>query len=333
MLSRKIHRQKISGFKNTMADLTQVKFQSWPWVFTLTTKTEQDEDRFPVLTAISDPEQDRLPPLSYKPFMLALWFLICSLVLHLAVLVMLTMFYFFPIFNIMGQWSYFTIQILPVIIGTITASFLDGMALTLTRLTPFILCASSNGAFAGDTILGQYFPNPGLFEAWRTRNWLLLSAWILCFAGDWILALKASLLNTTDNDKAIITRWALIPLIVIYGLVILLILAVMWWLRHKKLTGLRWDPVSIADHLMLFRHSNILNYFEGTDLAERDSMFEALKRLRLRLGYWIRENGDIWHGFGLMETGDSKIDMVGNTDPPRKCQYLAIPLARETQAD
>ena len=239
---------------------------------------------------------------------------------------MLARIYTLSTFNVIGQWSYFTVQILPVVIGTITAAFLKGVAFNLSRLTPFILCASSNGASAGDTILREYFPNPKLVEAWRTRNWLLLSAWILCFAGNVILAFKATLLNTTDDNKATITRWALVPLTVIYGLVALFLLALMWRFRDKKVTGLRWDPVSIADHLMLFRHSNVLNYFEGTDFAERDSMFEALKQLRLRLGYWTRENGDIWHGFGLMETGDSRIDIVGNQDSPRTCQYRAIPL-------
>lgn len=235
---------------------------------------------------------------------------------------MLIIFYFFPTFNVIGQWGYFTIQILPVIIGTITAAFLDGIAVTLSRLTPFIRCAASGGATAGDTILRNYFPNPQLVEAWKTRNLLLLSAWILCITGNVILAFKASLLNTTDDDEAIVTPWALETLTVIYGLVALFILAVMRWIRAKKSTGLRWDPVSIADHLMLFRHSNVLKYFEGTDLAERDSMLEALKGLRLRLGYWKRENGDIWHGFGLVETGDSEIGRVFNEDPPRKCQYL-----------
>lgn len=139
------------------------------------------------------------------------------------------------------------------------------------------------------------------------------------------MALKASLINARDDDAAIVTQWVLIPLIVIYGLVALLILAVMWTLRGQKSTGLRWDPVSIADHLMLFRHSNVLNYFEGTDLAEKDSIFEALKPLRLRLGYWKRENGDIWHGVGLMEKGDSTIDTTGNKDPPRKGQCSAFP--------
>lgn len=301
--------------------------------FLLITKIEQHEKKIPVLTAIDDPDRYKLPSLSYKPFTLEVWFLSCSLILSLAVLSMLIIFYFYPTFDVTSQWGYFTIKILPTVIGTITAAFLDGIALTLSRLTPFILCASSDGATAGDTILRQYFPNPDLFEILKTRNWLLLSAWSLCFAGNVILAFKASLLNTTADDEAIVTRWALIPLTVIYGLIALFVLVVMRWLREKKSTGLRWDPVSIADHLMLFRHSNVLGYFEGTDLANRRSIFKVLKRLRLRLGYWKRENGDIWHGFGLMESENSENGIIDIEEPPRKCQYFDIPIAKEIQSD
>lgn len=323
---RKIHRPKIASFKKTIEGLTQVNTQSWLWVcFALIPGTEQDEGRIPILKAIGNPEQHKLPPLSYKPFMLAPWFLICAFVFHSVILVLLALFYSYPRSNSMALWGLFARQVLPVVIGTITVLFLKGMALTLSRLSPFILCASSDGASAGDTILRQYFPGPKLAEVWKTRNCLLLSVRILYLAGNVIVAFKASLINVTNDDKAIVTQWALIPLIVIYGLIALLVLAISWTLRGKKLTGLRWDPVSIADHLMLFRHSNVLNYFEGTDLAEKDSMFETLKRLRLRLGYWKRENGDIWHGFGLMETGDSRIYTIGNKDLPRKCQYPTSP--------
>ena len=250
--------------------------------------------------------------------MLEPWFLNCSLVFHSAVLLLLILLFYFHTFNVLSQWGYFTIQILPVAIGTITASYLEGIARTLNRLTPFILCASSDGAIAGDTLLGQYFPSPSLLQAWNTRNLLLLSAWLMFIIGSLIQAFKASLLNTTSDGMAIVALWALIPISAIYCLVVIFNITVIWWLRSKKSSGLRWDPVSIADHLMLFRHSNFLTYFEGTDMANRESMFETLKHLRLRLGYWKRENGDIWHGFGMLKRGHSEVGAIGTRDPPRK---------------
>lgn len=326
---RIFHRPEVPGRLKVLA---QVNFQSWPWLFCSNFQNGADEDRTPVLKAIDNPEQHGLAPLSYKPFMLAPWFLNCAFVFNSVILVLLLLFYFVPPSNTRAQWGFFATQVLPVVIGTITVLFLKGMALTLSRLSPFILCATSNGASAGDTILRQYFPGPKLVEAWKKQNFLLLCVWILYLAGNVIVAFKAALINATDEKGLIVTHWALIPLIVIYGLIALVILTVMWTLRGKKLTGLRWDPVSIADHLMLFRHSNVLIYFDGTDLAEKDSMFEALKRLHLRLGYWERENGDIWHGFGLMETEDSRIHTIGNKDPTRKCQYPAFP-PRKTKLD
>lgn len=149
--------------------------------FALIARMEQNEDRISgALQAIDNPEQDRLPPLNYKPFMLAPWFLICAFVFNLAILAMLAIFYFLPSSNTMAQWGFFATQVLSVVIGTITVLFLKGMALTLSRLSPFILCASSNGASAGDTILRQYFPGPKLVEAWKTRNCLLLCVCGFC---------------------------------------------------------------------------------------------------------------------------------------------------------
>ena len=250
--------------------------------------------------------------------MLEPWFLGCSLGFNSAVLIVLVILAFFPTFNVPSQWGFFATQILPVVIGTITVAFLEGITITLNRLTPFILCASKDGAIAGDTVLGQYFPIISFTQAWNTRNFLLLFAWLLFPVGFLIQALKAGLLNTTEDGTVIVAQWALRSLTAIYSLVGFFIIAVMSWLRGNKTTGLRWDPVSIADHLMLFRHSNFLKSFEGTDIAEGKSMFETLKQLRLRLGYWRRDNGDIWHGFGMVETGYSAIGAVGNDDSPRK---------------
>lgn len=266
--------------------------------------------------------------------MLEPWFLGCSLGFNLAVLIVLVILVFFPTFKVQSRWGYVTAQILPVVIGTITVAFLEGITITLNRLTPFVLCASKDGAIAGDTVLGQYFPIISFTQAWNTRNILLLFAWLMREVGYLIQPLKAGLLNTTEDGTVIVAQWALISLIVIYSLVGFFIIAVMCWLRGNKPTGLRWDPVSIADHLMLFRHSNFLKSFEGTDIAERKSIFETLKQLRLRLGYWRRDNGEIWHGFGMVDTGYAAAGAVGNDDSPRKRrQSLASLFAKEKQVD
>ncbi|KAH7342525.1 hypothetical protein BKA65DRAFT_537778 [Rhexocercosporidium sp. MPI-PUGE-AT-0058] len=255
-----------------------------------------------------------LPPLDFKPFMLRRWFLCASLGFNLLILGLMITLLFKPKFKVLNQWGYFFIQIFPAVVGTITASFLRGITVTLSRITPFILCASPSGATAGKTILREYFPDPSMTDAFQTKSFILSFAWILFIIGSFILGFKASLLNTDLADgyrEAIVATWALYPLICIYTFVALFMVAVIVKMELASSTGLRWDPVSLADHLVLFRHSNFLRFFEGTDMATRDSMHEILKGLPLRLGYWIRTDGDAstsWHGFGLLESGIDQLE-------------------------
>lgn len=234
---------------------------------------------------------------------------------------------FKPQFKVLNQWGYFFIQIFPAVVGTITASFLRGITVTLSRITPFILCAAPTGSTAGKTILREYFPDPSIRDAFTTESFILSYAWILFIAGNFILGFKASLLNTDMTEgyrEAIVATWALYPLICIYSFIALFMVAVILKLELAGSTGLRWDPVSLADHLVLFRHSNFLRFFEGTDMADRDSMSNVLSGRPLRLGYWIRVDGannTYWHGFGLLESDINELESRIQPGATRKSKY------------
>ncbi|KAG4428122.1 hypothetical protein IFR05_016396 [Cadophora sp. M221] len=255
-----------------------------------------------------------LPPLNFKPFMLRRWFLCSSLAFNLLILGLMITLLFKPRFKVLNQWGYFFIQIFPAVVGTITASFLRGITVTLSRITPFLLCASESGTTTGKTILREYFPDPSIRDAFKTKSFILSYAWILFIFGSFILGFKASLLNTDMTDgyrEAIVATWALYPLICIYSFVALFMVVVILKMELAGSTGLRWDPVSLADHLVLFRHSNFMRFFEGTDMASRDSMSNVLGGLPLRLGYWIRVDGTsstYWHGFGMLERGINELE-------------------------
>ncbi|KAK0125656.1 hypothetical protein ONS96_009490 [Cadophora gregata f. sp. sojae] len=271
-----------------------------------------------------------LPPLEFKPFMLRPWFLYSSLAFNLLILGLMITLIFKPRFKVLNQWGYFFVQIFPAVIGTITSSFLRGITLTLSRLTPFILCAAPSGSTAGVSILREYFPDPSLRDVVKTKNFTLGFAWTLFILGNVILGFKASLLNTNVADgyrEAIVATWALYPLIAIYSFVAVFMLVVIFRMKAAGSTGLRWDPVSLADHLILFRHSNFLRHFEGTDMATRGSMFEVLKDLPLKLGYWKRIEGNTtsyWHGFGLLENGISALEGQAQPNPIIKLSQESV---------
>lgn len=67
-------------------------------------------------------------------------------------------------------------------------------------------------------------------------------------------------------------------------------------------TGVKWDPVSVANQLALVQGSNILGGFHGLDFAGPELSVIVLQNRSsafgvVRLGYWRhRSTRSIWHG-------------------------------------
>jgi hypothetical protein len=244
-------------------------------------------------------EDKGLPALKFMPLILRTPFICSALAFNILILGLLFTLLYYERFIISNQWGYFAIQILPAVLGTITASIVHGIAVNLSRVTPFMLAAVPEGSTFRKTILASYFPGLSLRDAIATGNGLLASVWILEILFGMILSFKSALLNTTDYRfyvEAIVTSWALYALIALYSLMGILTIFLVYEL-HDRVTGLRWEPASIADLLILFRHSDFLDKFEGTDIAARDSIFDRLQGDSLKIGYWYRGD-EIWHGFG-----------------------------------
>lgn len=255
----------------------------------------------PHLVALSDEQikERKLPELKFKPLMLRTASLCTILVFNLLILGLLVTLCFKREFYISSRWSYILIQILPPVLGTITAGLWVSISTNFSRITPFVLAAASSGSPFQKTILGSYFPGLSLKTAFHTGNKLLSFIWILQILAGTVLSFKSSLLNTVDYTSyvhAIVTSWALYALISVYCLLILFT-AILIWKLHDRVTGLIWDVATIADHIMLVRNSNFLDDFEGTDTAERKSIEDRLHNKFLKLGYWFHRE-EIWYGFG-----------------------------------
>jgi Protein of unknown function (DUF3433) len=236
--------------------------------------------------------------------------MLCVLAFYLIVLGLLIALVFVNSVSFSNQYGYFAIQILPPILGTISASLWRTIAITLGRIWPYssstsgISSANRGRDSARQTVLARYFLIPEIVDIIRNGDGLLGFTWILWTLSSTVLPFKAVLLNTTDWDnywEATVAAWALYALIVFYIILIAGLIALIYCFRENPTTGLRWDPVSIADHLVLFHHSNFLAEFEGTETASRDRMYERFRHGRFRLGYWSRGSKGFWHGFGQIE--------------------------------
>lgn len=151
--------------------------------------------------------------------------------------------------------------------------------------------------------MGYYFPFLSFRDQLRSGDALLnfgLVVFILC--GN-VLPLKSSFLNTSDYFDSGWETWVareyLYPLLSIYFLLVLFSLALLirTW---NWTTGLRWDPVSIADQMALFYHSDCLGDFKGLDTVDADKAAKLFSEPVYRLGYWriiVAESEEYWHGF------------------------------------
>ncbi|ORX97853.1 hypothetical protein BCR34DRAFT_159121 [Clohesyomyces aquaticus] len=270
-------------------------------------------DRAPSLRELSDEEikEEKLSELKFMPLMLRTASLCSILIFNLVILGLLITLIFKKEFYFSNQWGYLSIQILPPVLGTITAALWHSISINFSRITPFLLAAAPSGSTFQKTILGSYFPGLSLRNAIYTGNKLLAFIWVLQILSGTILSFKSSLLNTadyTDYVAAIVTSWALYSLISVYGLMTIFTIILIWKL-HNRVTGLRWDIASIADHIVLFRNTNFLDDFEGTDTADRDSMWSRMQEMTLKLGWYYRGK-DVWHGFGKVSKETDKPEKI-----------------------
>ncbi|CAM1503706.1 Fc.00g012970.m01.CDS01 [Cosmosporella sp. VM-42] len=95
----------------------------------------------PRLELPSSRDLERLPPLNFRPPLLQNWALCISFIFNGAILAVLVVLIRLETFKIQYSWSYFVATVLPVVLGTMTSSLLDGTIDSLSRIRPFMMCA------------------------------------------------------------------------------------------------------------------------------------------------------------------------------------------------
>jgi len=91
--------------------------------------------------------------------------------------------------------------------------------------------------------------------------------------------------------------WTVIALY-IFLIIALLVLAITLW---RTTTGLKWDPRTLADLIVLIERSNVVNDYSGSETFHGKQDFKVRLWNRTdRLGYWhtSRRQGDIFYGLG-----------------------------------
>jgi hypothetical protein len=233
-------------------------------------------------------------------------------------------------FHIHQSNSYIACRYLPVVIGLITTHWWHSMTASFARMTPYIAAAQSGAWGSKDRRLQRALVHIYTDHA-TGGNILSLAAngdWLLCIiiivrtlALYFIVPLKASFLQIlVDNNPDSGWRVTVYPeighaLVAIYS--VLIFLTILMWARLWNCdTGVKWDPVSIADQVALVQRSNLLDMYDGLEFATQYKCAEKLRERdprfgTLRLGYWRhRTDGSIWHGLACVP------NVTGMTSPP-----------------
>lgn len=209
-----------------------------------------------------------------------------------------------------GDNRYFVFEYLPTIFGMVILIWLFQVEIAVQRISPFMAMAShsltarSQGAFLDLYPTHFLFPKTQHFRAGQP----IIGA---CFVVFWLFLFTIPLLASAFNVQHYgsvgtgIWRWVAVQGVIwtIIALYILLIISLMvlggyLW---RSLTGLKWDPRSLADIIALLERANIMNDYADSETFSRIGQFrQRLWNRADRLGYWhtSRRPLDIFYGLG-----------------------------------
>ncbi|KAK0335453.1 hypothetical protein LTR91_006313 [Friedmanniomyces endolithicus] len=202
-----------------------------------------------------------------------------------------------------GDARYFLFEYLPTLLGIMLFFWTIQIEVAVYRIAPFIAMASpsssSRARIAGARLpmvpRGFVLPYFGHFGAGQgVVGFFVVVAWLQA----WTIPLLASSFNVYFDGAPGTGRWlwiatqgAVWAVIALYLLLAVAVVMLLGWLGFgKKTTGLKWDPRSLADLIVLLERSNALDEAQ-VDGGEEPAM----------LGYWrtnARPN-EVFHTFGV----------------------------------
>ena len=204
-----------------------------------------------------------------------------------------------------GTSRYFVFEYLPTLLAGFILIWLLIIQCAMHRVAPFIVLSSDanveNSGVLHDMAL---FPIPYLIpnlSFFKHREPLLGLCSIIFWLELFTMPLQSCLFQTRYYTSDNIWRWTAVQpiawtLFVLYLLLLVaLVLLVLRFARRQ--TGLKWDPVSLADILSLFHRSNFLSDFAHSEMHV--SMPERTAK-HLRLGYWntSKRANEAFYGIG-----------------------------------
>ncbi|KAL2043166.1 hypothetical protein N7G274_004226 [Stereocaulon virgatum] len=205
-----------------------------------------------------------------------------------------------------GTGRYFIFQYLPTLLASLIIIWVMVIQGAIYRVFPFVTLAhervTMNSAVLRDSALfptNYLLPNMAFFRYQEPLLGLCsITFWLALFS----IPLQASLFQSRYYLPEGIWRWTAAQPIAwtLFVLYLLLAIALVLLLIRfaTRRTGLKWDPVCLADILSLFHRANFLSDFQRSEVE--GSPLQNFPAKHLRLGYWMTSNhtNEAFYGIG-----------------------------------
>jgi hypothetical protein len=214
-------------------------------------------------------------------------------------------------FHISSENVHMIARYFPAIIGTITVLLFQQTVREFLRIKPFISMADQKGkpipgSIPWKSVSGGFFPWQDIFITPGFSSFLSLT---MQFLVSFVVSMKVALLATQiHNDAWTLTVRTIPAAALVGGYVTMACYTTFITIKLAgKSTGLKWDPVSIADFVALFSKCNAKEYFEPLELRHDVKAKHAMSDEQwFRLGYWDKrktrdenEAPEIVYGIGV----------------------------------
>jgi hypothetical protein len=221
-------------------------------------------------------------------------------------------------FRVSDQNIQLIARYLPTTTGTVTFLLFRTTCTEAIRMMPYINMADQRntigkGSSARQSVAGMFYPWRALWPLGFTPlSFITFISFFSLWFIPWLVAAKSTLLAVVlvDNhwEITILPEQAAV-LIFCYLAMFFYTASIILWFWNKQ-TGLRWDPVSIADTIALFASCNAMTDFAPLELEPKTpaAQAESLRRRRFRIGYWRLKTansseGNVVYGVGSMKYG------------------------------
>lgn len=187
---------------------------------------------------------------------------------------------------------YFLFNFLPQIFAACIFVYVQCVISAMARIMPYTLMATSDVEKRTNALFMGLFPQTMLWPRWEGPMSIVIANsffWLSVFT----IPLQSCLFSVVQVNG--VWRWTTVQgiawtLVAVYILILIAtVISALFFFR--RVTGLMWDPRSLADIVALLPRSNCLRDYPGTDIMRNQEDIRHKLALRSdRLGYWRTPN-------------------------------------------